>query len=51
MTRVQQATRGKDSWTLALPSTEVAIDERVWPLVAAFFADGWSKYALAHSEG
>jgi len=51
MTRVQQATRGKDSWNLALPTTEVAIDERVWPLVAAFFADHWAHYAVAHSEG
>jgi hypothetical protein len=51
MARVQQATRGKDSWTLALPSLEVAIDERVWPLVAAFFADSWSHYAQAQSEG
>lgn len=50
-TRVQQATRGTDSWVLAFPEDEVPIDGRVWPLVAAFFGESWGIFAFRHDEG
>lgn len=49
--RVQQATRGKDSWVLSLPSASLPIDGRVWPLIAAFFGDVWPNVAMVHEEG
>lgn len=50
-TRVQQATRGKDSWTLSMPDASLNIDSRIWPLVLAYFGDSWGYLALVHTEG
>ena len=51
MTRIQQATGGRDSWVVTLPGDEVDVDDRVWPLIAAFFADAWRGLSRSQEEG